>query len=86
MKQKQNNQTSNGPVHRIKSGAISVSIWAKEGSNGPFYTANAQRAFKREGSEEWEHTDSFSRDDLPVVAWLMQSAWAWINRKEQEEK
>ena len=78
-------QQSNKPVHQIRSGALSVSIWEKTGTNGTFYTVNAQRAYTKDDGATWEHTDSFSRDDLPSVALLMQSAWAWINRRESEK-
>lgn len=74
------------PIHRIRSGALTVSIWEQTGSNGTYYRVNAQRAFKKEGADAWQHTDSFGRDDLPIVALLMQSAWAWINRREQESR
>jgi hypothetical protein len=76
----------NLPVHKMRSGAISVSIWKHDSENGAFHTATPQRAYTRDNGESWEYTDSFSRDDLPTVALLMQSAWAWINRREQEEK
>jgi len=26
----------------------------------------------------WEQSDSFSRDDLPLVAEVVQQAWRWI--------
>lgn len=77
---------SNGPVFRIASGVLSVSIWEQNGSNGTFYTTTAQRAFKRDDASEWEHTDSFNRDDLPVVALLMQSAWTAIIKKEADAR
>lgn len=73
------------PLHRIRSGAISVSIWLKTGKNGDYYTCNAQRAYTKDDGKTWEHTDSFSRDDLPTVAWLLQSAWAWITKREGEK-
>ncbi len=81
-----NPKPSNKPVARVSSGLLSVSIWEHEGKNGTFYTANAQRAFQRDGSEDWEHTDSFSRDDLPVVAALLLQAHAGVCRREQENR
>ena len=86
MPKPQKPESNNQPVHRIRSGALSVSIWEHDGKNGTFYTANAQRAYTDDDGATWKHTDSFSRDDLPAVALLMQSAWAWINRKEAEKK
>ena len=77
---------TNKPVHKIRSGALTVSIWAHDSKNGTFYSANAQRAYTDDDGKTWKHTDSFSRDDLPSVALLMQSAWAWIIRKEKENK
>lgn len=70
------------PLKRFRSGAISVSIWAQSGKNGDYYTTNAQRAYTKDEGKTWEHSDSFSRDDLPTVAWLLQRAWAWIQDRE----
>jgi hypothetical protein len=76
------------PLHQFRSGAISVSIWPQttKDEKKVFYTANAQRAYTKDDGATWEHTDSFSRDDLPVVAFLMQQAWSFICRKEADAK
>lgn len=73
---------NNVPVHRLRSGALSVSVWEQKGTKGQFYTVNAQRAYTQDDGKTWEHTDSFSRDDLPVIGSLLLQAHAWIVRKE----
>ncbi len=70
------------PAHKIKSGALSVSIWEQRTPEGCFFTCNPQRAFTRDDAKTWEHSASFTRDDLATVAALMLQAHAWICREE----
>jgi hypothetical protein len=77
---------NDGPVARISSGLLSVSIWEQDGSNGVFYNVTAQRAFKRDEKSDWEHSDSFSRDDAPVIASLLFQAHARICQIEQKAR
>jgi hypothetical protein len=37
-----------------------------------------RRIFKREGSSNWEQSDSFGRDDLPLVMEVAKRAWLWV--------
>lgn len=72
------------PAHRIRSGALSVSIWEQRTPEGCFFTVNPQRAFTRDDGKTWEHSDSFSRDDLATVGSLLLQAHAWICREESK--
>jgi len=76
--------TDNKPVHRIRSGAISVAIWKHESKNGPFYSANVQRAYTQDDGKTWEHTDSFGRDEVLTAAKLLDLAHTWILREESK--
>lgn len=73
------------PIKQYRSGAISVSIWRQDGERGAFYNATAQRAFKPEGADKWEHTSSFNRDDLMTAAKLLDLAHTWIIRQEEKD-
>jgi hypothetical protein len=79
-------QPKQKPVHRIRSGALSVSIWAREHEGVTYYTANAQRAYTKDDGQTWEHSDSFGRDELLAVGQLLTSAWHWIKDAEAEAK
>jgi len=54
------------PIHEIRVGAIKAAIWKNESSNGRFYNATFTRLYK--DGEEWRTSDSFGRDDLPLLA------------------
>lgn len=84
-KRPQQQPKDNQPAFKIRSGALSVSIWEQKTDKGSFYTANPQRAFTRDDGASWEHSDSFGRDDLPVIASLMLQAHMMIVRKESQE-
>jgi hypothetical protein len=88
MAKNQKKHNNNGPVHTLRCGVLSVSIWRQDGSNGTFYRCNAQRAYSEgEGQDkEWKHTDSFGRDDVLIIAELFRSAWQWIRRAEMEDR
>jgi hypothetical protein len=65
------------PVHSYQSGALRVAIWRQEAKDGKiFFTATAQRT--RDDGKSWEYSDTFNRDDLPVVANLLDAAHLWI--------
>lgn len=72
------------PVKQFKCGALGVSVWERRHNDEVFYNATASRAFldKKDTSESaegtWKYTDSFGRDDLPIVASLLNTAFSWI--------
>lgn len=72
------NETKVQPVAKFQAGAIGISVWRRDHNGQTFYTTNAQRAYTKDDGKTWEHTDSFNRDDLPVVAALLNRAFEWI--------
>jgi hypothetical protein len=78
------------PVKQFRSGALSVGVWARQHNDETFYNATPQRAYldKKDtsGGDEgtWKYTDSFSRDDLPIVAALLNQAFSFIVAQEQK--
>jgi hypothetical protein len=64
------------PVHKIRAGALEVAIWLKEGEKGPFYNVTMSRSYKH--GEEWKQSDSYSGDDLLLLAKLIDQAHSWI--------
>jgi len=65
------------PVHEIRLGAIKAAIWANETQSGVRHNVTLSRLYKDE--EEWKSSDSFGRDDLPVVAKVADMAHTWIH-------
>src|SRR6478736_5826021 len=55
------------PLHEERLGRVKAVVWANQTANGVRYNVQFKRIFKREGSSSWEQSDSFGRDDLPLV-------------------
>jgi len=66
------------PAKQFRAGALGVSVWKREHNGEIFYNATASRAFTRDDGESFEYSDSFGRDDLPIVAALLNQAFSWI--------
>ena len=61
--------TKSKPVQKFRSGAIEVAVWSKTGEKGSFYSVTMSRSYKQ--GEEWKQSDSFSGDDVIVLAKLL---------------
>ena len=72
------------PIHEIRMGKCKAAIWANPSEQGTFYNVTFARIFKRE--DRWESTDSFGRDDLPLVAKLADQAHTWIYQRQADER
>jgi hypothetical protein len=72
------------PVHKIRSGAIEVAIWAKAGEKGSFYSVTMSRSYKKD--DEWKHADSFSGDDVIVLSKLLDMAATWMISNPAKQK
>src|SRR4029434_9049892 len=59
--------TRNQPAHRIRMSRIEATIWQNHGDTGTWYNVTLSRSYK-DASDEWKSADSFSADDLLVVA------------------
>ena len=64
------------PVQEIKLGAIKVSLWANRFENAVRYNATVCRLY-RDG-ENWKTSDSFGRDELPLVIKALDMAHTWM--------
>ncbi|MFO0845321.1 MAG: hypothetical protein U0797_23545 [Gemmataceae bacterium] len=71
------------PAHEVRIGRIKAVIWANQTDNGLRHNVTLRRIFKRDGSSQWESSDSFGRDDLPAVMEVTRQAWLWIFEQHQ---
>ena len=73
-------QTGSKPVHTIRFRGISASIFENkttvDGREVTFRKVSVTRSYK--DGDDWKHTTSFGRDDLPVVNLVVQRAYEWI--------
>lgn len=75
---------SNKPAHKIRAGAIEISVWKNDGDKGPWYSVTASRSYKQ--GEEWKQSDSFGQDDLLMLAKLIDMAHTWIMGQQQQPR
>jgi len=73
----------NQPVHRIRVSGVQAAIWENRGETGPWYNVTLSRSYK-DANDEWKSADSFSVNDLLLVAKLADEAHSWIIQKQQE--
>ena len=69
-------KTHSQPVHKIRHGAVSASIWQQETVKGPMFNVKFQRAYRN--GDAWKNSDSFGRKDLLVVSLIAARAFEWI--------
>lgn len=70
------------PIHEIRLGRIKAAIWVNETQTGTRHNVTLQRIY-RDG-EQWKSTDSFGRDDLPLVGKVADLAHSWIFEQGQQ--
>jgi len=74
----------NRPVHEIRLGTIKAAIWANETENGVRHNVTISRLYK--DGEEWKRSESFGRDELPLVAKVADLAHSWIFQESRNDK
>ncbi len=74
----------NRPVHEIRLGTIKAAIWANETENGVRHNVTISRLYK--DGDEWKRSESFGRDELPLVAKVADLAHSWIFQESRSEK
>ncbi len=71
-------ETKNRPAKQFRCGAVSVSVFKREHNGEIFYNATPSRAYTKDDGKTWQYSDSFNRDELPLVASLLNQAFSWI--------
>ena len=70
-------KSNNQPVHKIRHGAVSASIWCQETDKGPMFNVTFQRAYK--DGDTWKNSTSFGRHNLLVISLIASRATTtWI--------
>ena len=72
------------PAHELRMGRIKAVIWGNEVEGGGFrHNVQIRRIYK--DGEEWKQSESFGRDDLPLVAKVADLAHTWIHERIQDK-
>jgi hypothetical protein len=72
------------PAHEIRMGRVRLAIWKNGTDKGVRYNVTVSKLYKE--GPDWKSTDSFGRDDLPVVCSVLQQAHTWIFQRQQEHE
>jgi hypothetical protein len=71
-----NGASHNKPVYEARLGRVKAAVWANHGESGVWYSVVFSRIYKE--GDAWKRSESFSRDDLPLVAKLADRVHTWI--------
>ncbi len=69
-------KTKQQPTHEIRMGSIKATIWENQTTAGTRYNVTVSRIYK--DGDEWKQTESFGRDDLQLLAKVVDLAHTWI--------
>lgn len=75
--------TDKKPTHEIRVGKIKAALWANQTERGVQYNVTFSRLYKK--AERWVRTESFGRDDLPLLVMIVQQTHAWIGAQTQPQ-
>src|SRR3954463_12069762 len=73
------------PVKTFRLGRIKAAVWENEADQKKFLNVTFARTYL-DGSKNFHDTDSFGRDDLPLVAKLADQAHTFIFERLAESK
>ena len=64
------------PAHEIRMGTIKATIWENQTQTGTRHNVTVSRIYN--DGDEWKQTESFGRDDLQLLAKVIDLAHTWI--------
>jgi hypothetical protein len=65
------------PAFEARYGRLRVTVWRQESDKGPWYSTVPTRSYK-DNQGNWKASHSLGRDDLLLMAKLLEQAHAWI--------
>jgi len=71
----QTTQNTNKPIHTIRHGVLSASIWRQDTDKGPMFNVTFQRSYKE--GDDWRNSTSFGRGNLLLLSLLAVRAYEW---------
>jgi hypothetical protein len=77
-------ESNNKPVHSIRHGVISASIWRQETEKGALFNVTFQRAYKE--GDNWKNSTTFGRNNLLVISLIAARAFEWIGNQPRQSK
>lgn len=65
--------------HEIRLGRVKATIWENQTEQGPRHNVTVSRLYK--DGDEWKQSAGFGREDLPLVAKVVDRAHTWIHEQ-----
>jgi hypothetical protein len=76
---------NNQPVHVVRLRNIRAAIWRNDTEFGTRHNVTVSRLYK-DDQQQWRTTDSFGRDDLLLLAKVIDHAHTWICQQVQSQE
>ena len=71
------------PVHEVRAGRIRASIWSNPSEKGVWHSVTLSRLYK--DGDDWKDSSSFGKDDLLLLAKVIDKAHSWIIEQAAQE-
>lgn len=68
--------TNNKPAYEVRLGRVKATVWANTSEKGTWHNVTLSRSY-RDG-KDWKESNSFGRDDLLVLAKVLDQAHTLI--------
>ncbi len=85
LRSKNASDTPKGPVKTFRLGRISAAVWRNITDGKTFFNVTFARTYV-DDAKNYHDTDSFGRDDLPLVAKLANQAHSFIFEQRADSK
>lgn len=74
------------PVHTVRLRNVRAAIWANDTEVGVRHNTTVSRIYRdAKDGDQWKTSDSFGRDDLLLLAKVLDIAHTWISEHTQGE-
>ena len=75
------------PIDEVRLGKIKAAIWRNDGSSGIWFNVTVSRLYNGgDGPADWKQSQSFGRDDLPLVGKVLDQAHTRILELQAAER
>jgi len=75
---------NNKPTHEIRLGSVKAAVWLNSSASGTWHSVTFGRLYK-DADDSWKTTDSFGRDDLPLVEKVADLVHRWFHANGKQE-
>ena len=75
---------NNKPIHEIRLGSVKAAVWVNSSAAGTWHSVTFGRLYK-DADDSWKTTDSFGRDDLPLMEKVADQVHRWRHATGKQE-